>query len=74
MQLFKVSAEYTEGFPQEVLALYDQIIKDALAQIEALGNITSIDEAAIFASVAPRAKIPSGLPQGAAADAGEAHR
>ncbi len=54
MQLFKLTAEKTPGFPPKVLALYDQIIKDALVQIEALGDITNIDEAAILASVAPQ--------------------
>lgn len=56
MQLFKVTAETTEGFPNDVLELYDRNIDDAILQIEALGNINDVDEKSIAASVAPKTK------------------
>mgnify|MGYP005994538341 CR=1 FL=1 len=52
--LFKITAEKTPGFNPKVLALYDQIHKDATTQIEALGNISEINEKSIHASVAPK--------------------
>jgi hypothetical protein len=57
MQLFKMTAESTEGFPEDVLELYDEIMDDALAQIHQLSNITSIDEKTIVDSVAPQIDI-----------------
>ncbi|MEM7738036.1 MAG: hypothetical protein AAF267_19845 [Deinococcota bacterium] len=57
MQLFKMTAESTEGFPEEVLQLYDEIMDEALAQIDQLGNVTSIDEKTIVDSVAPQIDI-----------------
>ena len=57
VQLFKMTAEETPGFDPEVLSLYDQTIKDASSQIEALGSIISIDEESIHASIAPQSVI-----------------
>jgi len=54
MQLFRITAEDTPGFDPKVLSLYEVVIKDASTQIEALGGITSIDEASIHESVAPK--------------------
>ena len=54
MQLFKMTAEDTPEFDPEVLSLYDLVIKDASTQIEELGNITTIDETSIHASVTPK--------------------
>jgi len=54
MQLFKMTAENTSDFDPEILSLYDVVIDDASAQIEALGNITAIDEGSIHASVTPK--------------------
>ena len=51
MQLFKMTAEETPGFPEDVLSLYDRCIKDARIQVEALSSITQIDEASIVESV-----------------------
>ena len=54
MQLFKFEAQNTPDFNPEVLNLYDQIMKEASMQIEALGSIDNIDEASILESVAPK--------------------
>lgn len=54
MQLFKITAEDTPEFDPEILSLYEVVIKDASTQIEALGNITDIDETSIHASIAPK--------------------
>jgi len=54
MQLFKISAEKTYKFPDSVLDLYDQIIHEAITQIESMGNIISIDELSIRESVEPK--------------------
>ena len=54
MQLFKATARNTQGFPNDVLLMFDQIIEDAKTQIETLGSITSIDEIIISESVAPQ--------------------
>lgn len=51
MMLFKLAAEETHGFPQEVLTLYDQIIQSAQIQIKALGNVENINEESILSSV-----------------------
>ncbi len=56
MILFKIAADKTPGFPQDVLALFDEIIGDAEAQIESLGNIESIDAESIEDSVVPKGK------------------
>ncbi|MEM6428141.1 MAG: hypothetical protein AAF708_02795 [Deinococcota bacterium] len=62
MQLFKMTAESTEGFPEEVLQLYDDIMDDALAQIDQLSNVASIDEKTIVDSVAPQIDVfPDGF-------------
>jgi hypothetical protein len=53
VQLFKMTAERTPGFDPEVLSLYNTVIENASTQIEALGNITNIDEKSIYSSVAP---------------------
>jgi len=53
MQLFKISAEESDVFPESVIELYDQIIQDAVKQIESMGSIMSIDEVSIRASVEP---------------------
>jgi hypothetical protein len=67
MQLFKIAAQETRGFPADVLEMYDEIIKDASKQINALGSITSIDDASILDSVASKPK--PGTQQGDAFDA-----
>ena len=54
MQLFRITAAKTPGFPPEVISMYDSIMKDAQTQIKALGNITNIDEKSILESVAPK--------------------
>lgn len=54
MQLFKMTADDTPGFDPNVLSLYHQIINEASGQIEALGNLSDINESTIAAAVAPR--------------------
>jgi len=57
MQLFRMTAEGVEGFPAEVLKLYDQIMAEATSQVAALGNVASVDPSSIRLSVAPRAEV-----------------
>ena len=73
MQLFKITAESTPGFDPDILELYDQIMKDASEQIDALGSITNIDEASIHSSVAPKSTAEAITQQGAAAGANKPH-
>lgn len=54
MQLFKITAKKTPDFNPRVLALYDQIIKDASAQVKSLGSISKINAASIHESVSPK--------------------
>lgn len=54
MQIFKLTAEETEGFDQDVLKLYDEVIHEASAQVDSLGSITHINEDAIQKAVKPR--------------------
>lgn len=54
MQIFKMTAEDTPDFDQDILKLYNQIIKNTSEQIDSLSNITTIDEESIFRSVAPK--------------------
>ena len=56
MQIFKITAEDTPDFDQDILKLYNQIIKNTSEQIDRLSNITTIDEESIFSSVAPKSK------------------
>jgi len=68
MQLFKITAEQTPDFNPDVLALYEQIMKDATEQIDALGSIANIDEISIQNSVSPRSNVQATTQQGAPAD------
>ena len=70
MQLFKMTAEDTPGFDPDVLSIYDQIIRDASMQIDALGSITNIDESSIHAAVAPKTNTRASTKQDVAANAG----
>ncbi len=54
MLIFKMTAEETPGFDQDILKLYDEIIKDAKQQIEALSSIGKISQEAIEESIKPR--------------------
>jgi hypothetical protein len=54
MILFKIAAEKTPGFPEDVLSLFDEIIADAEAQIESLGGVERIDPRTIEESVVPK--------------------
>ncbi|AUP77857.1 hypothetical protein [Flavivirga eckloniae] len=54
MQVFKITAENTPNFDQDVLKLYNKIIKNAAEQIDSLGKIVDIDEKTIFKSVEPK--------------------
>ncbi len=68
VQIFKMTAEETPGFDPEVLVLYDQIIESASAQIDALGNISNINEASIRKSVAPQPDTKTKVQQVATGD------
>lgn len=61
MQLFKLTADRTPGFDQRVLALYDQVIGDAVTQLRALASITRLDEGAIKDAVAPGRRAGGGV-------------
>jgi signal transduction histidine kinase len=54
MQLFKITAESTPGFDQEILAMYDTIMKEASDQIKELSNISEISETSIKEAVMPK--------------------
>lgn len=56
MLLFRITADRTPEFPKEVLQLFDQVIRDAEAQIVSLGSIERINVKNIQESVAPKAK------------------
>ncbi len=53
MQLFKITAEDTPDFPENVLNLFDSTIEEASGQINALSTISQIDEDTIYESVKP---------------------
>lgn len=53
MQVFKMTAEDTENFDPEILNLYDDVIHESSTQIDALANITHINENAIHEAVRP---------------------
>jgi len=59
MILFKIAADKTPGFPEDVLALFDEIIADAEAQIESLSSVESIDPHTKEESVVPGANTRS---------------
>ena len=54
MQIFKITAQNTPGFDQQILDFYDTIIDEATNQLEALSSLKEINEAAIRKSVAPK--------------------
>ncbi|MGD2117527.1 MAG: hypothetical protein PVG66_04150 [Chromatiales bacterium] len=54
MQLFKITAQKTPDFDPRILSMYDEIIRGASSQIQALSSITHIDEKIIHESVAPK--------------------
>lgn len=54
MQIFKITAERTPDFDPEIMSMYNEIIKDASLQIEALGSIGNIDAESIHASINPK--------------------
>lgn len=54
MQIFKIKAEDTPGFDVEVLSLYDDISAEASTLIDALGNLSSIDEKSIADAMSPK--------------------
>jgi len=54
MQLFKITAENTPGFDQDVLSLYDTIMKEATDQIKALSSVNELSEKNIQESVMPK--------------------
>ena len=74
MQLFKITAESIPDFDPDILVLYDQIMKDANEQIDALGSITSIDEVSIRSSVTPKSTEEVITQRDTAADAEKPHR
>ncbi len=51
MDLFKITAEETPGFDDEVLSFYEDIINATIDQINSLSNVEKIDESAIRTSV-----------------------
>jgi len=51
MNLFKITAEETPGFDNEVLLCYEEIIEATVAQIDSLSNLDKIDESTIRTSV-----------------------
>jgi len=56
MMLFKLTAEATPEFPRDIVDLFDQVIRDASAQVQSLSTIDKIDAESILDSVAPKGK------------------
>jgi hypothetical protein len=56
MQLFKITAESTPGFDQEILAMYDTIMKEASDQIKKLSDISEVSETSIKEAVMPKSE------------------
>ncbi len=56
MMLFKLTAEATPEFPRDIVDLFDQVIRDASAQVQSLSTIDKIDAESILDSVAPNGK------------------
>ena len=54
MLIFKLTAQETPGFNQEVLLMYDKIINNATTQIDALRSITTVDDISIHEAIAPK--------------------
>ncbi len=54
MQLFKLTAEETPNFDQDVLRLYDEIMESATNQIKILSEIDEISESSIHAAASPK--------------------
>ena len=54
MELFLITAQDIEEFPDDILALYEDISKNANAQIEALSKISSINPSSIEMSILPK--------------------
>ncbi len=54
MQYFRMIAEENSRFDPDVIALFDEVIRDAHEQIRALGEIETIDEDAIKTAVLPK--------------------
>ena len=54
MQYFKIKAEATPGFEEDVIKLYDQMIEEATKQVAAMGDVAELDEESIRNSVIPR--------------------
>lgn len=51
LQIFRLSAEDTPGFPAHELILFDQIIKDTLRQLHNLETVTQVEKEDFDASV-----------------------
>ncbi len=54
MQYFRMVAEENSRFDPDVIALFDEVIREAQEQIRALGEIETIDEDAIKTAVLPK--------------------
>ena len=54
MQLFKMTAENSQGFPDKILNLFDSTMAEASTQIEALSSVNDIDEEHIYEAVKPK--------------------
>lgn len=53
LQIFRLTAEVTPGFPAHELILFDQIIKDTLRQLHNLETVTQVEGEDFDASVRP---------------------
>jgi hypothetical protein len=58
LQMFRLTAEDTPGFPADELLLFDQIIKDTVRQIHNLETVTGVDGEKIYAAVMPQTQTP----------------
>ncbi len=51
MQIFKLTAEETSGFPKDILDLYDSIIRNSKTKIECLGDLKKLDAESISKAI-----------------------
>lgn len=58
LQMFRLTAEDTPGFPADELLLFDQIIKDTVRQVHNLETVTRPDGETIFTMVMPQPASP----------------
>lgn len=52
--LFKTTSEETDGFPKDILDLYDVVINETSKQLDSLSSVTNISKTTILYSISPK--------------------